>query len=43
MQPGQFFTEYLDSLPKLKKIIHIADYLIAEKTAANFRAQREDD
>lgn len=39
MQPGQFFTEYLDSLPKLKKIIHIADYLIAEKTAANFRAQ----
>lgn len=38
MQPGQFFTEYLDSLPKLKKQIHPADYMIAESTAALFRS-----
>jgi hypothetical protein len=37
MQPGQFFTEYLDSLPKLKKLIHPADYMITEATAARVR------
>lgn len=37
MQPGQFFTEYMDSLPKLKKLIHPADYLIAVKTVERVR------
>lgn len=39
MQPGYFFTEYLEALPKLKKLIHPADHLIAEKTADKFRSQ----
>lgn len=37
MQPGQFFTEYVDSLPKLKKLIHPADYMIAAKTVERVR------
>lgn len=37
MQPGQFFTEYLDTLPKLKKLIAPADYAIVEATAAKVR------
>jgi hypothetical protein len=38
MQPGQFFTEYLDNLPKLKKAMHPADYMIADATATTFRS-----
>ena len=37
MQPGQFFAEYMDSLPKLKKLIHPADYMIATATAIRVR------
>ena len=37
MQPGQFFTEYLDSLPKLKKLLHVADYTITEASAVKVR------
>jgi hypothetical protein len=37
MQPGQFFTEYLDSLPKLKRLLHVADSAIVEATAARAR------
>jgi hypothetical protein len=39
VQPRNFFTEYLEALPKLKKLIHPADYLLAEKTASMFRSQ----
>lgn len=38
MQPRHFFTEYLDTLPSLKKRLHPADYMIAEATAATFRS-----
>lgn len=37
MQPGQYFTEYMDSLPKLRKLIHPADYMIAAKTVERVR------
>lgn len=37
MQPGQYFTEYLDSLPKLKRILGVGDYKIVEATAARAR------
>jgi hypothetical protein len=39
MRPGQFFTEYLDSLPKLKKQIHPADYMLAERIAELVRRE----
>lgn len=39
MQPGQFFTEYLDSIPKMKRVLHPLDYKIVEATAARVRGQ----
>lgn len=39
MQPGQFFTEYVDSIPKLKKHVHVVDYMIMEKVAERVRKE----
>jgi hypothetical protein len=37
MQPGQFFTEYLDTLPKAKRVLSTRDFKIATRIAEEAR------
>jgi len=37
IQPGRFFTEYLDSLPKIKHALYSDEYAIVETTASEAR------
>lgn len=37
IQPGKFFTEYLDSLPKIKRVLYSDEYAVVETTAAKAR------